>query len=95
MNPPEISAPLPQPDPAPPQPAALPLPVPAAPGKEASYTVQPGDSLSLIAVRLFCHEDTWTHIYRLNKEQIAVPHKLQPGMVLRLTGIESRCRSTP
>lgn len=59
------------------------------------YTVQPGDSLSLIALRQLCHEDAWKRIYQLNREQIADPQKLLPGQVLRLTGVESRCAVTP
>lgn len=59
------------------------------------YTVRPGDSLSLIAVRQLCHEEAWRKIYQLNREQIADPQKLLPGQVLRLTGAESRCAATP
>ncbi len=55
------------------------------------YTVQAGDSLSLIAARQFCHEDSWKKIHQLNRDQITDPSKLQPGMILRLNGIESRC----
>lgn len=57
------------------------------------YTVQSGDSLSLIATRQFCYEDYWKKIYQLNRDQITDPSKLQIGMVLRLNGIESRCPS--
>jgi len=57
------------------------------------YTVQPGDSLSLIATRKFCYEDYWKKIYQLNRDQITDPSKLQIGMVLRLNGIETRCPS--
>lgn len=71
------------------------LPEQAKQNPTAFYTVQPGDSLSLIAVRQFCHEDAWRKIYRLNREQIADPQKLLPGQVLRLTGVESRCAATP
>lgn len=57
------------------------------------YTVQSGDSLSLIATRQFCYEDYWKKIYQLNRDRITDPSKLQIGMVLRLNGIESRCPS--
>jgi nucleoid-associated protein YgaU len=59
-----------------------------------TYTVQSGDSLSLIAERQFCHEVSWRKIHQLNREQITDPQKLQPGMVLRLSGIENRCPVT-
>jgi len=59
-----------------------------------TYTVQSGDSLSLIAERLLCQEESWRKIHQLNREQITDPRKLQPGMVLRLNGIENRCPVT-
>lgn len=59
-----------------------------------TYTVQSGDSLSLIAERQFCREDSWRKIHQLNREQITDPRKLQPGMVLRLSGIENHCPAT-
>ena len=59
------------------------------------YTVQPGDSLSLIAARQLCHKASWKNIYHLNQEQIADPQKLLPGQVLRLPSAESRCTATP
>lgn len=74
--------------------AQPPEPVPAAsPGladKEV-YTVQLGDSLSRIAERLLCYEPAWPQIYARNRDQIADAWKLQPGMVLRLDGVENRC----
>ncbi|WP_319586685.1 LysM peptidoglycan-binding domain-containing protein [uncultured Desulfobulbus sp.] len=59
-----------------------------------TYTVQSGDSLSLIAERQLCQEDLWRKIHQLNREQVTDPRKLQPGMVLRLNGIENRCPVT-
>ncbi len=59
-----------------------------------TYTVQSGDSLSLIAERQLCQEDSWRKIHQLNREQITDPRKLQPGMVLRLNGIENHCPAT-
>lgn len=71
-----------------------PVPEPAEP-PAALYTVQPGDSLSLIAERRFCQNGLWQKIYQLNRDRITDPQKLQPGMVLRLHSIESRCPATP
>jgi nucleoid-associated protein YgaU len=70
------------------------LPADNGPKQNDGYTIQPGDSLSLIAERLFCREDLWRKIYKLNRYQIDDPQRLQPGMVLRLDGIESRCPVT-
>ena len=59
------------------------------------YTVQPGDSLSLIAERQLCHEPSWQAVYQLNRDQITDPRKLQPGMQLRMNGLVSRCPARP
>ena len=62
--------------------------------EEELYTVQRGESLSLIAERLFCYRDAWKEIYALNKKHINNPNQVHPGMVLELKGIQSHCRST-
>ena len=68
----------------------MPTTLPGMADKEV-YTVQPGDSLSRIAERLLCHEPAWPQIFSRNRDQIADPWKLQPGMVLHLDGVENRC----
>lgn len=76
-------------------PAAAVLPSPAqdqAQPREKTYTVQPGDSLSKIAQRLFCDEDLWQQIHARNRDQVKNPNRLAPGVQIRLTGIKSRCR---
>jgi nucleoid-associated protein YgaU len=83
---------LPSSDPAvtsPPAPTP-PLPLQPLPEKK-TYMVQPGDTLSLIAERLFCNQNAWQQIYRQNSTVLTNPHKLQPGVKLDLSGIESRC----
>jgi len=55
------------------------------------YTVRPDDSLSSIARNELCNNMAWQQIYQLNRERIADPDKLLPGMVLRLNGLENRC----
>lgn len=62
--------------------------------EEELYTVQRGDSLSLIAERLFCYSDAWKEIYERNRKHINNPNQLHPGMVLELKGIKGHCRST-
>ncbi len=56
------------------------------------YTVRVGDSLSLIADRELCRQALWQAIFRLNRDRIADPSKLQPGMELTLEGLENHCR---
>ena len=55
------------------------------------YTVRPGDSLSIIATRELCRQPAWKEIYERNRDLLADPTKLQPGMQLRLDGIENSC----
>lgn len=68
-------------------------PVDAGATKPASvlYTVRPGDSLSIIATRELCRQPAWEEIYERNRDLLADPTKLQPGMQLRLDGIENSC----
>jgi soluble lytic murein transglycosylase-like protein len=46
------------------------------------YTVQPGDSLSIIAQRFYGHPLMWTHIYHANKSQIHDPNLIYAGQKL-------------
>ena len=55
------------------------------------YTVRPGDSLSIIATRELCRQPAWEEIFERNRDLLADPTKLQPGMQLRLDGIENSC----
>lgn len=55
------------------------------------YTVQPGDSLIMIAQRQFCNRETWEKIHQLNRDRISDPDRVQPGMELRLQGIKTDC----
>ena len=82
---PAPTAPPPPPAPAPPAGGSGPQPA----GRV--YTVRPGDSLSTIATRELCRQPAWEEIYQLNKDVLADPTKLQPGMQLRLDGIEGSC----
>ncbi len=80
-----------------PLPTATLPPSPAVPeprGEEV-YTVQLGDSLSLIASHRFCDQEAWKKIHALNRDRVNDPNKLQPGMQLQLKGIRGRCPSSP
>jgi hypothetical protein len=72
--------------------SAPPADPPAAPPEEPRlYRVRTNDSLSLIAQHLLCDRELWPEIYKKNREKIANPEHVVPGMVLDLTGIQSRC----
>jgi len=62
---------------------------------ETLYTVQPGDTLSEIASRLFCNQGAWHQIHALNRDLVKNPDLLRPGRQIRIDGIESRCRPRP
>lgn len=52
--------------------------------KEASYTVQPGDSLSKIAKHFYGNANAYMRIYEANTDQLSDPNKIQVGQVLRV-----------
>lgn len=99
LPPAAVPSPASTPAALPPEEALSTRPLPTrntTPSKEDDvYTVLPGDSLSLIAERLLCHEPSWRALYHLNQDRITDPRKLQPGMQLRLTGLERRCPARP
>jgi len=92
---PVVDPPAPAVAAAPPETAApavkAPESAPAAPPTDAVYTVQVGDSLSLIAQRQLCNQSGWKKIYQHNKKAIADPQILLPGMQLQLPNQENRC----
>ena len=47
-----------------------------------TYTVQPGDSLSGIAFRLYGHAGDWRWLYEANRSKISNPGFIYPGQVL-------------
>lgn len=50
-----------------------------------AYTVQPGDTLSAIAARLYGNENTWPALWWVNKSHIANPDVIQIGQRLKLS----------
>lgn len=91
---PAVAGPIAPPptDEAPPAAAAPPAEAAPAPKPtDATYTVQAGDSLSLIALRQLCNQDAWKKIYQRNKKAIRDPQILLPGTQLQLSGIENHC----
>lgn len=55
----------------------------ASPDAPRTYVVRRGDTLRLIAQRLYGTEAAWSEIYRVNRAQIGDPDELQVG--IRLT----------
>gem|GEM_PF-6042497 len=49
-----------------------------------TYIIQPGDSLSLIAYRLFCNEKERVKLYEMNKDILESPRNLKPGTTIRI-----------
>ena len=49
-----------------------------------TYRVQPGETLRSIARKLYGDEQMYRRIYRANRDQLASPGDLRPGMVLRI-----------
>lgn len=80
-----------QPVASPPPPAPVVVSTPSAITPPAYHRVQAGESLSLIADRLFCNEGAWRDILARNQDKIADPKKMRPGTELNLRGIDTRC----
>ncbi len=69
--------------PAPPAPQSPP-PASAPPAADATYRVQPGDTLSKIAARLYRNPRKWNLIFEANRDVLTGPEKLAAGQVLRI-----------
>ncbi|GEM_PF-1137069 len=64
-------------------PASLARPVPAPAVVQAqTYTVQSGDALSTIAVKVYGDSSAWRRIYDANKGLLPDPGSVRPGQVL-------------
>jgi LysM repeat protein len=57
---------------------------PATHQAPASYTVQPGDSLSAIAARTYGQAADWPAVWWVNRHQVANPNQIATGQRLRL-----------
>jgi nucleoid-associated protein YgaU len=62
--------------------AAAAAPAPAA--FQATYTVQPGDTLSKIAKEHLGNANAYMDIFNANRDQLQDPDKIRPGVVLKL-----------
>jgi nucleoid-associated protein YgaU len=54
------------------------------PGSWRSYTVQPGDTLSLIARQVYDQPQLWRIIFEANQDILSNPSRLRPGQVLKI-----------
>ena len=63
--------------------------------QSSHYTVQPGDSLSAIAGRVYHNQDAWPVLYWANQSQIRWADDIQPGQVLQVPVEPSRIPSPP
>jgi peptidoglycan hydrolase-like protein with peptidoglycan-binding domain len=72
--------------PAAPAPAPAETPAPAAPAPTAGGVIKaaPGDTLWKIAQRTLGDANRWQELYELNKDQMANPNLVYPGMTLKL-----------
>ena len=52
--------------------------------EDGTYTVQPGDSLGIIAQKVFGKSWKWQQLYELNKDVLSAPHQLKVGQVLQI-----------
>lgn len=50
----------------------------------ATYTVQPGDTLSRISAKVYGESGRWGAIFEANRDQLPSPNALKPGQVLRI-----------
>ena len=55
-----------------------------APAQARTYTVEGGDTLSRISVRVYGDPNKWKQIFEANRDQLASPNALRPGQVLRI-----------
>jgi nucleoid-associated protein YgaU len=60
------------------------VPPPEPPPDAETYTVQPGDSLSKIALRFYGKASLWPRIFEANRDVLDSPSLIRPGMVLKI-----------
>ncbi|MBN1221201.1 MAG: LysM peptidoglycan-binding domain-containing protein [Anaerolineae bacterium] len=75
-------APEPSPEP-PPTPEPPPEPPPPEP-EPVTYTVQPGDTLWLISVKMYGTGSLWNTIFQANRDILDDPGRIRPGQVLKI-----------
>ncbi len=63
-----------------------PHPTPEPPPQEnwRSYTIQPGDTLSLVARQMYGQSNLWRIIFEANRDQLSDPGRIYPGQVIKI-----------
>ncbi len=62
---------------------------------DSTYTVKPGDSLSLIAKNLWGDAMRWKEIFEANQDQIKDPNLIRVGQVLKIPGAQPEPPAAP
>lgn len=60
-----------------------------SPAGRATYIVAEGDSLTSIARNVLKDENRWREIFELNKDKLASPNLIKPGMELKMPPLEA------
>jgi LysM repeat protein/peptidoglycan/xylan/chitin deacetylase (PgdA/CDA1 family) len=74
----------PEPSPEPPPEPPPPLPPPEPEPEPMTYTVQPGDTLWLISVKVYGSGSLWPAIFEANRDLLDDPGRIRPGQVLKI-----------
>ncbi len=64
--------------------SSQPPPDPEEPPEPQTYTVQPGDTLSLIARQVYGQSHLWRIIFEANRDTLSDPGRIRPGQVLKI-----------
>jgi nucleoid-associated protein YgaU len=56
----------------------------AVPGRNASYTVRPGDTLSKISQQFYGNANRYMKIFDANRDVLTDPNKIEPGQSLQI-----------
>ena len=58
--------------------------LPQPKGREKTYTVKAGDTLSKISKQLYGDPNRYQQIFEANRDQLSDPDKIKPGQVLTI-----------
>ena len=70
----------------PPAPTPEPAPAPEPPPEQTwrTYTIQPGDTLSLVARQMYGQANLWRIIFEANRDILTDPSRIKPGQVIKI-----------
>ncbi len=61
-----------------------PAPEPPPNQQWRTYTIKPGDTLSLVARKMYGQSHLWRIIFEANRDPLSVPGRIHPGQVLKI-----------